>query len=43
MRESSRGRAGFTSETGRGVSLMMDESNETLVSPANGRSPVASS
>ena len=41
MRESSRGRTGLRSVTASGVSLMMDESTETFVSPLNGRAPVA--
>jgi hypothetical protein len=41
IRAKSRGSAALRSLTGTGVSLMIDEMIETLVSPVNGRSPVA--
>ena len=41
MRPRSRGSTGFSSVTDFGVSLMIDEMIEMLVSPVNGRWPVA--
>src|SRR5438309_9180570 len=40
MRSSSFGRFGLLSESGDGVSFMIDEITDTAVSPLNGRVPV---
>ena len=43
MRVKSRGSSGLSSDTERGVSLRIAESTARLLSPVNGRMPVASS